>query len=203
MTLAEIDRYLASLDADNFPLESNRWDKVPSDLVELSGSLLALGRDGARILSMRKAIRALAKPELERRARNERWRVLLRLVPEAGEVAGVSMVDLETTSVRSFVLDEVERARESLESFDVAIGLEVRDSLKRLGLPIARYRTLELGPPRKTLKLNDRGDRLRLTPELVISSSTGIRRPLSDPAKIARDLSAGRRKEVQKRSSAT
>jgi hypothetical protein len=111
MTLAEIDRYLASLDADNFPLESNRWDKVPSDLVELYGSLLALGRDGARILSMRKAIRALAKPELERRARNERYRVqharaeavlaerdrkereeaaslrrvLLRLVPEAGE----------------------------------------------------------------------------------------------------------------------
>jgi len=164
MTLPEIDQYLASIDVEIFSLASNRWDKVSSDLVKLSGSLLELGGDRARIGSMRKSIRTMAKPELERRVRNERSRVqhariearlaerdrkereeaaslrlvLLRLAPEAGEVLGVSMLDPRTMSVRTFVLDEVERARESLESFDVVIGLDVRDSLKRLGVPIAR-----------------------------------------------------------------
>jgi hypothetical protein len=57
---------------------------------------------------------------------------------------------------------------------------------------------VDLGPPRKALKLNRRGDRLRLTPELVISGSTGIRRPLSDPARIARDIAAGRRGPLRK-----
>jgi hypothetical protein len=224
MTVSEIDQYLASIDVESFSLASNRWDKVASHLVELSGSILSLGRDARQLAALRKAIRAEAKPELQRRARSERFRVqharsealvaerdrkereqaaslrrvILRLVPEAGDVACVSMLDPKTMNVRSLVLDEVERARGWLESSDVAIGLGVRESLKRLGVPIARYRTLELGPPRKTLKLNDRGDRLRLTPDLVISASTGIRRPLGDPAKMASDLSAGRLGRVRR-----
>jgi hypothetical protein len=224
MAPGEIDQYLATIDVETFSLTRNRWDKIPTGLVEVSGAVLALRENAPELAAMRLGIRAMAKPELERRARSERFRVqharaevllaerdrreqeeaaalrrvILCLVPEAGDVAGLSILDPKTMTVRTLLLDEVETAPEVLESFDVAIGIDIRQSLKRLGVPIASYRTLELGPPRKTLKVNERGDRLRLTPELVIAGSTGRSRPLSDPAKLASDLAAGRLGRVRR-----
>ena len=224
MTPLAIDEYLALLGAEAFRLTKTRWDQIHSDLVQLSGSALALRRDSPQLAAMRQAIRRKAEEELRRRARSEHFRkqralaevqiaereereraeasalrrVILRLAPDAGEPAGVSALDLQAMTIRTFLFEEIEEAPDWLGSFDVAAGIDVRDSLKRLGLPLARFRTVDLGPPRKTLKLNRRGDRLRLTPELVISGSTGIRRPLSDPARIARDIAAGRRGPLRK-----
>lgn len=46
-------------------------------------------------------------------------------------------------------------------------------------------------PAEETLQLNDRGDRLRLTPELVISARTGIRRRLERVRRaLARDVTS-------------
>ena len=50
---------------------------------------------------------------------------------------------------------------------------------------------IELRPPRKTLQLNRRGRKLRITPEMVISSSTAIAHPLADPATVARYVAQG------------
>lgn len=87
--------------------------------------------------------RALAEVQMAERAEKKRAeastlrRVLLRLIPDAGELAGIAARDLQTMTMRTFLFEEIELAAPWLESFDVAAGLDVRESLKRLGLPLA------------------------------------------------------------------
>ena len=72
MAPAEIDQYLASIAVETFSLTQNRWDKVPSSLVEVSGPALALRRNSPELLAMRRGIRARAKPQIDREERRAR-----------------------------------------------------------------------------------------------------------------------------------
>jgi hypothetical protein len=48
-----------------------------------------------------------------------------------------------------------------------------------------------LSPPRKSIQLNRAGKKLHVTPELVITSTTGIGHPLADPVKLAQYAADG------------
>jgi hypothetical protein len=216
MTAEAIDEELRLLGAGAPLLLNHAWQQVNSTVVRVSGQTLTLDQESPQLPGMRRAVRRRAEQELRRRAGEERFRkqkalagariaeirareereaqslrrVMLRLVPDAGEPAGLACADLQTLNIRTFLFDEIKRACLEIDSYDVVAGIEVRECLRRLGLSIARFQTIELGPPKKTVKLNRRGDRLRLTPELVISGSTGIRRPLTEAATLAADIAA-------------
>jgi hypothetical protein len=62
-----------------------------------------------------------------------------------------------------------------------------------------RFRLADLKPPQKTRRLNRQGRTLTITPELLITSTTGISLPLGDSAKIAAYLAAGNVAKLRRR----
>ena len=79
-----------------------------------------------------------------------------------------------------------------IKLFDLVAVLWVRETLQAVGVPDAdRFRLVDLKPPQKTRRLNRQGRTLAITPELLITSTTGISHPLGDPAKIAAYLASG------------
>ena len=80
---------------------------------------------------------------------------------------------------------------DALADGDLVAGLYVRDALHSLGLDPDRWRLVDLKPPQKSGRINRRGRTLLITPALLISSTTGISRPLGEPARVARYLAEG------------
>ena len=96
--------------------------------------------------------------------------------------------------------DELTELPAAIGAFDLVGALRVRESLESLGvLDADRFRLVDLKPPQKTRRLNRRGRTLSLTPELLITSTTGISHPLGDPAKIAAYLAAGDVSKLKRR----
>jgi hypothetical protein len=58
---------------------------------------------------------------------------------------------------------------------------------------------VDIGPPQKTRQLNRAGRKLKITPELLISGSTGISRPLGDPARITEYLASDQQTKLRRR----
>ena len=86
-----------------------------------------------------------------------------------------------------------------LGEFDLVAGLDIRDTVYALGLDPTAWRLVDLNPPRKSRQINRRGRKLRITPELIITSSTGLGRPLGDPKKVAGNLARGERSKLCRR----
>jgi hypothetical protein len=174
---------------------------------------------------MRAAVRRLARVTLAERTRREHWervrveremilagerrqqalaaarlrRAVLRVLPGAGAPGALTVLDSEARAIATMVGDEVTEAAAVLERFDLLAGTAVRDTLQALGLEPDRWRLVELGPPRKTRRLNRWGRVLRITPELLVGGTTGISRPLGAPQRMARYLAAGERTRLVRR----
>jgi len=71
--------------------------------------------------------------------------------------------------------------------------------LHALRLDPDRWRLVDLKPPQKSRRLNRRGRTLEITPELLISSTTLISRPLGDPARLAQYLAEGETVKLTRR----
>ncbi|MGQ0570098.1 MAG: hypothetical protein ACT4P5_11330 [Armatimonadota bacterium] len=83
--------------------------------------------------------------------------------------------------------------------FDLLIGLHIREGLHGLGGDPDRWRLIDLKPPLKSRRINRQGRTLEIRPELLIASTTGISRPLGDPAKIARHLAEAETRKLTRR----
>jgi hypothetical protein len=70
-----------------------------------------------------------------------------------------------------------------LEECDIVFGLDPRADFERLGVRLPGE-IVDLSPPVKTVGLNRRGRTLKVTPELIISSTLGISRPLGNRGKL-------------------
>jgi hypothetical protein len=175
---------------------------------------------------MRRAIRKLARPNQIREAREQHWqrvsherkaalsaerehqrrdavqlrRAVLRVVPEHGPPAAAALLDVGAHAVETFVGDELARLPAAVEEFDLVAALWVRETLHALGISDQdRFRLVDLQPPRKTRRLNRQGRLLTITPELLITSTTGISRPLGNSAKVAAYLAAGHVGKLRRR----
>jgi hypothetical protein len=163
---------------------------------------------------MRQAVRKLARPVLLQHAREEQWaqvraeretvlaeerrrhaqqalrlrRAVLRAVPEAEAPQAISLLDVGTRSIRTFVGRELAAMVDVLADLDLLVGLYLRETLHGLGLDPDRWRLVDLRPPQKSRRINRRGRTLLITPEMLIWSTTGISRPLGEPARIAQYL---------------
>lgn len=226
MTVEEVEGVLAGMTGYRYQFGVDRVRFWRSTLVSLDESgRLSLDRGSPDLGTMRQAVRKLARPALIQHARHEQWarvhqerevelaeerrrqaweaarlrRAVLRAVPEAEAPQAISVLDTGSRSIRTFVGSELASAAGVLAEFDLLVGLHVRETIHALGLDPDRWRLVDLKPPQKSRRINRRGRTLEITPELLISSTTGISRPLGDPVKVAQYLAEGEKGKLARR----
>lgn len=149
-----------------------------------------------------RAARQQAREEEQRRETAEASRLRKALVwslPRGARPVVVSILDLRSREIRSLTGSMTAEAAAALRHFDVVYGLDVRETLAGLGLDALDFRLFDLRPPRKSIRLNRAGKTLRVTPELVIASSTGLGHPLADPVKVAQYVAEGDTRKLVRR----
>lgn len=125
-------------------------------------------------------------------------RVLIRTFPpDAPRV--VVLLDVGRRDIQSFLVDEIEDARERIASFDVVGAVDVRPVLRALGVDAGDRRLAELGPPQKTKTLNKSGRTLKITEAMLIQGSCGIARPFGDGEKLETYLRDGQSTQLRRR----
>lgn len=218
--LAGLTRYRARIDP-----ETIQWWRTSKMVWVDDAGRLAIDRTAPDLQAMRRAVRKLERTAILRRRREEGWRqaeiertawraeedrrlaavaarlrrAVLRVVPDAALPEAIAIVDVVERTVTSLVGAELTAAAQLLSRYDVLAGLHVRDTLHALGLDPVRFRLADLKPPQKTWRLNRRGRTLAITPELLISSTTGLRRPFGDPARVSEHLNGGNQAKLARR----
>jgi hypothetical protein len=147
-----------------------------------------------------KAIRK--RIEQERRAHAEALTRMRRVLihafpatkPERGLALGVGKRELAT-----FLGEEIAAARKMLAEYDIIAGLDVRTLLLALDFEPGDRRLADLGPPRKTKKLNKQGRTLKITTQLLVQGSCGISRPLGDEKSLRRYLDEQQHGKLRRR----
>jgi hypothetical protein len=118
-------------------------------------------------------------------------RAVLRAAPVPGNLQALALLDVGAHSVRTFIGDAIAAVPDALSGFDLLAGLQIRETLHVLRLDPDRWRLVDLRPPQKSRRINRAGRTLKIRPELLIWSTTGIGRPLGDPDKVAGYLARG------------
>lgn len=111
----------------------------------------------------------------------------------------VTLIDAATRELATYIDGELDAARERLDQYDVICGVAVRELLRRLGVDPEERRLAELGPPQKSVTLNQRGRSLKITTAMLIQGSCGIGKPFGDPAKMASYLEKGQLTRLRER----
>ncbi len=96
----------------------------------------------------------------------------------------VALVDVNQHELTTFVGDELALLGKRLSSFDVVGAIDVRPLLRALAIDPGEQRLAELGPPQKTMKLNQSGRVLKISTAMLVQSSCGISRPFGDASKL-------------------
>lgn len=226
MTLAEIESFLEAAAGERRPLRVQSPSYWTGRLLRLDAAgRLSIDPATPELRAVRRAVRDVVRAEMRKEAmelrRRAAWkerdaildaerrqqaraaaamrRVVLRAVPDPTKPKAMALLDPETRELRSFVGDEVSEVAAALAAYDLVIGLNIRDTLHVLGLDADRWRLADLRPPQKSKRLNRRGRTLHITPELLISGTTGISRPLGDPARTAAYLASGDDQKLRRR----
>jgi hypothetical protein len=164
---------------------------------------ITMGRRYADLRSTPAEMEATRKVVERRRAAHaaelaKMSRVLLYAYP-AKEPEAVALLDVTGRRLETFVADEIERLPERLATFDILGAMNVRALLRALHFDPGERRLAELGPPQKTMTVNQRGKTLKITTELLIRSSCGIDRPFAEGKKIRTYLREGHDTRLRRR----
>jgi hypothetical protein len=140
--------------------------------------------------------------ERERAAHAERLARMSRAIvhafpPDRPEV--VVLLDVTRHEISTFAGDESARVRLALEAYDIIAGVDVRAILRNLNFDPGTQRLGELGPPQKTMQLNQRGRTLKVTTSMLVQGSCGIHRPFGDPIVLHRYLREGKTSQLRRR----
>jgi hypothetical protein len=125
-------------------------------------------------------------------------RALLLAFPPARPEA-VALLDVGEHELTTFVGDELASLPSRLAAYDILGGVDVRGLLRALGFDPGERRLAELGPPQKTMKLNQRGRTLKITTALLVQGSCGIGKPFGDEEKLAQYLAKGEVTKLRQR----
>ena len=227
MDSTDVEACLSAWNSFAVPVKLSELQRWPKSCVSvLEGDRLQIDRESPHLFAMRRAVRKLAERPLQQAAINEQLkhrrqayeareaerrkrdreiadrlrRAVLRIVPEKGPPAAAALLDVGDRTIRSFVGSELLDLPTALDDYDLIAALWVRDTLYALGIrDHERWQLVDLQPPQKTRQLNRAGRKLTITPELLISGSTGISRPLGDPAKIAEYLASDQQTKLRRR----
>ena len=119
--------------------------------------------------------------ERRRELETERRVLLVAFPPKAPEA--VALLDVGARQVQTFVGAELAELPAAVAGSAAVGAVDAYATLASLGLE-GPWRVLELGPPKKTRRLNRRGRTLKITVDLLVRGSCGISRPFGDPKKL-------------------
>lgn len=125
-------------------------------------------------------------------------RALLVAFPPARPEA-VALLDIGEHEITTFVGDELATLPSRLAAYDLLGAVDVRGLLRALGLTPGARRLAELGPPQKTVQIDQRGRTVKLTTAMLVQGSCGIARPFGDEKKLAEYLSRGELTKLRRR----
>ncbi len=137
---------------------------------------------------------AIERANREREAHAERLAALRRVLVHAfppRRPRAVVLLDVNRREIATLTGDQLAQIGERLAGCDVIAALEVRALLRTLGFDPGSRRLAELGPPRKTRRLNRRGRTLKITTEMLVRGSCSISRPFGDPRRLEKYLEDG------------
>lgn len=216
VALEDVEATLAELTPHRVSITEATLLQWRSSLVTLDAAgRLVLDRSHPDIPALRRDIRKRARPVLTQRAREEHFRraqavnaplleakrareaervanqrpAVLRTFPEHGPPAAVTLLDVRERTIRTYLGADIDAL--PLAGYDLLIGLHIRDALAALGADADSWRLVDLRPPQKSRRVNKQGRTISITPEQLISATTGISRPLGDPSKLADYLQEG------------
>jgi hypothetical protein len=179
--------------------EDGAWSIVPG------APELVMARHAVRDAIVRAARRPIRptpeQMEAARRAADQRRaahaaelaalrRVILHAFPAAAPRA-VVLVDVADRRLTTLVDSELARLGELLRPYDVLCGVDIRATLRALGVATADRCLADLGPPRKSIVFSRRGRTLKITTAMLVQGSCGISRPLGEPSQLRAYLAKG------------
>jgi hypothetical protein len=119
-------------------------------------------------------------------------RVIVHAVPAKAPRAAV-LVDVERRELTTLLDDQLETIAARLKPYDVLTGVDIRGTLRALGVDPADRRLAEIGPPQKSI------GPMKITMEMLVFGSCRIRRALGDPKQLADYLAKGQRAQLTRR----
>lgn len=225
MTRTEIEACFKELSRQQRGIQgdTSRWTTGIA-MVDQAGRFTLAGSP-AELATMRRAVRALALPKLQQKAIEERAkeqrraveerlaeehrqeveeartlrRALVRTVPTPDSPAAGVLLDIGTREIRTYQREALPELTAALAGYNFVVGLSVGETLHGLGVDPEVRRVVDLDPPQKTRRLNRAGRLLRITPEMLITATTRISRPLGDRRKYAEYLRNGETTKLVRR----
>lgn len=192
-------------------VNATTFRRVSSAIAVADDGTWSIKQDGSELIGARNAVRdavdtarryprrdpeavmaARREYEKKRDANAAQLAALRRVIvhafpPQAPEV--VVLLDIANHTLTS--LTDHAAVATHLAPFDMICGLEIRSTLRKLGIDPETRRVAELGPPQKSVTLGF-GRSLKLTPAMFIEGSCGIRRPLTSEATLRGHLAKRR-----------
>jgi hypothetical protein len=112
-------------------------------------------------------------------------RALIHAFQVDGAMVGVTLLDFDQRSLSTVFGEGLSAIPAKLTEYSVIVGIRPRDILLELGVSdMVAWRLIDLAHHPKSKQLNKRGRKLAITTELLITSSTGISKPLGDAKKM-------------------
>ena len=127
-------------------------------------------------------------------------RVLVHGFQVDDKTVGITLLDLDQRLLSTVFGEELSTIAARLRDYTVIVGLRPRDFLLELGInDMVAWRLIDLAHHPKTKQLNKRGRKLTISTEMLITSSTGISKPLGDPKKMREYWVKGKKGMLAKR----
>ena len=125
-------------------------------------------------------------------------RVIVHAFP-ARSPSAVVLVDLDRRELTTLIGDQLSQVGPLLQPFDVLAGVDIRTTLRGLGIDPAERRLAELGPPQKSVGFTTTKRTLKITTAMLIQGSCGISRPLGTLKQLRAYVANGQRAKLQAR----
>jgi hypothetical protein len=122
-------------------------------------------------------------------------RALLHIVPPGQQARAAAVIDLHSRDVQVFAGDTLPNLAARLEEFDFLAGVDLRISLRALGLDPERWLLAELRPVQRTFRPAERSA-VPVTLPAVVQATTGVSRVPADGATWGRLLDPKRLHDV-------
>lgn len=177
---------------------SNGTFDVELNCIELRMQLFELGiqvsqkQDGL--------LRSLSDGVTNMDAMNKPNRLLIYGFHSDENLVALTLLDLNQRSMETLYGESMFAILGKLKDYSVLIALNPRNLLDELGIKdVLPWRMIDLAHHPKSKQINKRGRKLAITTELLITSSTGISKPLGDPIKMQDYWREGKRNLLTKR----